>query len=258
MAAITTSAGRWLQRWDAQQQLHIPDREERFDAIISALAAFTGANPRVLDLGSGPGSLSSRVLERIPGAEVIAIDTDPVLLELGRSAFEGDNRLHFVDADLRDDWPAQLPRTPPFDAAVSTTALHWLSLADLVRFYPKLAGALRPGGVLLDGDRVDFDHDQQAIAERARDVDPAWHMPDHDAPASDMRPETWDEWWSAIGDSGEFDAALDERRRRRHDHPHADELRSYEFQRAALLSAGFSEVGTIWQHWVNRVLIAVR
>src|SRR4029077_15223279 len=74
---------RWLARWDAQQQRHIPDREERFTAMVDALAAFAGPRPRVLDLGCGPGSLSARVLDRIPGASVVAIDADPVLLAVG-------------------------------------------------------------------------------------------------------------------------------------------------------------------------------
>ncbi len=66
---VTTDFANWLARWDAQQQRHIPDREERFSAMVDAVAAFAGAEPRVLDLGCGPGSLSARLLDRIPGAE---------------------------------------------------------------------------------------------------------------------------------------------------------------------------------------------
>ena len=52
--------------------------------------------------------------------------------------------------------------------------------------------------------------------------------------------------------------AVVEREQRWHAHPHVDEAHSYEFHRSALFSAGFVEVGTIWQHFANRVLIAVR
>ena len=161
---MQTDAAGWLRRWEAQQQLHVPDREERFAAIIDALVAFAGVAPRVLDLGCGPGSLSARVLERLPRAEIAAIDSDPVLLAIGRDALRSLPRLHFVDADLRTDWMARLPIPPPFDAAVSTTALHWLDLPDLVRLFRSLATALRPGGVLLNGDRLEFAHDQAMIA----------------------------------------------------------------------------------------------
>ncbi|MBV8300802.1 MAG: class I SAM-dependent methyltransferase, partial [Candidatus Dormibacteraeota bacterium] len=150
MSVSTSSdAATWLRRWDDQQQLHIPDREERFAAIVDAVAAACGDAPRVLDLGAGPGSLSARILQRLPDAEIVAIDADPVLLQIGRSALDDLRGLHFVDADLRADWPASLPMPGPFDAAVSTTALHWLGLPDVVRLYRRLAALIRPGGVFL-------------------------------------------------------------------------------------------------------------
>ena len=250
MVAAKTSATEWLRRWDAQQQLHIPEREERFGAITAALAAYAGDRPRVLDLGCGPGSLSARVLQRLPGAEIVAIDTDPVLLAIGRGAL-AEERVRFVDADLRGDWVSQLPLPPPFDAAVSTTALHWLRLTDLLPFYRALAGALRPGAVLLDGDRFDFDHDQQAIARTARVAQPDW-------PQAPPGAEDWDAWWSAIAADPEFAREAEERRARHHEHPHDHEAHTYEFHRATLLAAGFAEVGTVWQRLVDRVLIAIR
>ena len=251
MAVVSAPATDWLRRWDAQQQRHIPDREERFDAITSALAAYAGESPRTLDLGCGPGSLSARVRHRLPASEIVAVDADPVLLAVGRGALGHDARIHFLDADLRGDWPALLPLQPPFDAAVSTTALHWLSLTDLVRLYHRLAGVLRPGGVLLDGDRFDFDHDQRTIGARAREAQPEQPSPPPSA-------EDWDAWWAAIEADPAFAAEVAERRARHHEHPHDNEGHSYEFHRAALLAAGFAEVGTVWQRLVNRVLIAVR
>src|SRR4029077_611027 len=97
-ADIATDYANWLARWDAQQQRHNPDREERFTAMVDAVAAFAGPDPRVLDLGCGPGSLSARVLDRVPGASVVAIDADPVLLAIGRGALGTRKRLEFVDA----------------------------------------------------------------------------------------------------------------------------------------------------------------
>ena len=250
MAVSSTRAAEWLRRWDAQQQLHIPDREERFRAITSALAVFAGEAPRVLDLGSGPGSLSARVVERLPGAEVVAIDTDPVLLAIGRGAAAADGRIRFVDADLRGDWAASVP-TPPYDGAVSTTALHWLRLEELLPFYAQLAQMLRPGAVFLDGDRFDFDPDQRAIDRAASAMQP-------ERPPAPEGAEDWDAWWAAVEADPEFAAEVAARRARRHEHPHDHQRHTYDFHRAALLAAGFAEVGTIWQRLKNRVLIAVR
>jgi SAM-dependent methyltransferase len=250
---MQTDAAAWLRRWEAQQQLEVPEREERFTAMVDALVAFAGGDgaPRVLDLGSGPGSLSVRVLDRLPGAEVVAIDTDPVLLAIGREALRTRTRLHFVDADLRSDWPARLPIPPPFDAAVSTTALHWLDLPALVRFFEVLAAVLRPGGLLLNGDRLDFDHDQTAIERLAGAVQTSWPAPPEGA-------ERWEAWWDAVAADPALAGAVAERRARHHDHPAHVPGHSYEMHRAALLAAGFSEVGTIWQRRASRVLVAIR
>jgi len=241
----------WLRRWEAQQQRHIPEREDRFSAIVDALAAFAGDAPRVLDLGSGPGSLSARVLERLPQAEIVAIDTDPVLLAIGADALRKRTRLHFVDADLRGDWLARLPLQPPFDAAVSTTALHWLALEELLPFYRTVAKVLRSGGVLLNGDRLEFDHDQPLIGRVAEAVQPNW------PPAPDGA-EDYDAWWKAVEAEPGFAEAVAERRARRHDRPHDHPGHTYEFHRAALFAAGFAEAGTVWQRLFNRVLVAVR
>lgn len=242
---------RWLHRWDAQQQRMLPSREERFAVMTATLEAFAGPAPQVLDLGSGPGSLSDRVLQRLPRATVVAIDADPVLAAIARGAHVDEARISFVEADLRGDWVDTLPRTPPFDAAVSTTALHWLGLPDLVRFFWALAGVLRPGAVLLNGDRIDFDHDQRVIAEAAARV----ALP-RSASADDA--EDWDEWWRAVAEEPRLAREVEERRRRGYDHPHRQDPQTYEFFRAALLAAGFTEVGTLWQRLNDRVLVAVR
>ncbi len=55
---------RWQALWDAQQQLHLPDREERFAAMLDVLEAIVGGTcaPRVVDLAGGTGSITRRVL----------------------------------------------------------------------------------------------------------------------------------------------------------------------------------------------------
>ena len=67
---------------------YLPDREERFTALIDAVQEGTSRpDPLVLDLGAGPGSLAVRLLDRLPAATVVAVDADPLLLALGRVAW---------------------------------------------------------------------------------------------------------------------------------------------------------------------------
>ncbi|MFZ0975255.1 MAG: methyltransferase domain-containing protein, partial [Solirubrobacteraceae bacterium] len=90
---VTTT---WLDRWDAQQETYLPEREERFEVIVDLLEATAGPRPRVLDLACGPASLALRVVARLPEASVVGVDTDPVLLALARAAAPAS--LELVDA----------------------------------------------------------------------------------------------------------------------------------------------------------------
>ncbi len=111
-----------------------------------------------LDLGSGPGSLSARLLRRFPRGRSVAVDYDPVSLRVGQGALgSSGGRLQWVDARLgHPGWTERLPRRR-YDAALSTTALHWLTAPALGRLYRDLHGLLRPGGVLLNGDHLPWE-----------------------------------------------------------------------------------------------------
>ena len=64
----------WIERWDRQQEESLPDREDRFTALIDAVEEGTGRpDPLVLDLGCGPGSLAVRLLDRLPRATVTRV-----------------------------------------------------------------------------------------------------------------------------------------------------------------------------------------
>jgi SAM-dependent methyltransferase len=251
----------WIDRWDRQQELYLPDREERFTALIDAVEAGPGRpDPLVLDLGCGPGSLSVRLLARIPAATVIAVDADPVTLSLGRAAYGGVPGLRFLDIDLRSSgWETGLGLEPGrrVDAVVSTTALHWLPAAELRALYRALASLLRPGGLFLDGDHLRRDETESpALARLDRAIEEAEdrrRFPDgHAAHAED-----WREWWQAVAVEPTLAEAAAARERGTVHH-HGPEGAQFAVHTAALRAAGFAEVGTLWQRGSNRLLAAVR
>jgi hypothetical protein len=176
---------------------------------------------------------------------------DPVLLAIGRNAF-GDcgGRLEWLDADLRSPW--SVGREGGVDAAVSTTALHWLQPSALAALYRQLATALRTGGVFANGDRMEFPHDLPRLAAAAQ------AMRDREQPPPDGGGESWEEWWSAVEADPGLAEAVAERSHRHHDHPHDDNAVDLEGHVESLRRAGFAEVGTIWQHQADRVLVAIR
>jgi SAM-dependent methyltransferase len=246
----------WVERWEVQQLGYLPDREERFTALIDATEECAGRpDPLVLDLGCGPGSLAVRLLDRMPQATVIAIDADPLLLALGRAASAGRPGLRFADADLRaPGWPAglALPRQP--DAAVSTTALHWLPPHALGALYAELARMLRPGGLLLNGDHLREDDDAPVLGRLGR----ALIEREERRRFPGGYGETWTDWWAAAAADPELAGLYAERQARQvESEHHGSPAGRLSVHAGALRSAGFAEVGTIWQRGENRLLCAV-
>jgi SAM-dependent methyltransferase len=253
----TETARGWIERWDAQQQGYLPGREERFTALIDAVEAGTGRDdPLVLDLGSGPGSLAVRLLERLPQATVVAVDSDPLLLALGRAAHAGRAGLRFVDADLRAaGWTDALGLDRPADAAVSTTALHWLQPGELAEMYAELARVMRPGGLLLDGDHLL--EDERTAPTLARLAEVVSERGDARR-ATAVQEEDWKGWWQAATTDPALAGPAAQRAARQisEDH-HGSESLLLSQHAAALRAAGFAEVGTLWQYGENRILCAV-
>jgi trans-aconitate methyltransferase len=245
----------WLARWDAQQTGYLPHREARFEAMLDVLAELLPERFVAVDLASGPGSLSHRLLRRFPQARCVAVDLDPVLVEIGRhNVAELGDRLRFVEADISRPDLAELLGEEQVDAVLSSTALHWLPSAALAGVYARMARLIRPGGVLLNADNIPFGRERgvfQRLAEarRARHAVAAF--------GEDMA-SGWREFWAAAAAEPALAAAAEERERRfaaiDRDHPES----VLEFHLAALRDAGFGEVDVVWQEFDDRIVAAVR
>lgn len=249
-------ANEWLQRWDAQQERYVPDRDERFTVIGDVVAAVVHERPRPLlvDLGAGPGSLSVSLLDRLPDAQVVSVDADPLLLGLARTAFADRPNLRLVEHDLREDgWASAAGLdSGTVDAFVSTTALHWLTAPQLTALYATCARLLRPGGVLIDGDHL-FDADTRPGLQRLTHVVRDARVERVGTGAN----EDWSAWWTAVAGAPELAALTGVRGARPVEHDVPD-LPSLDDHVRYLLDAGFAEAGTVWQHGDDRVLVGIR
>ncbi|MGI0129622.1 MAG: class I SAM-dependent methyltransferase [Thermoplasmata archaeon] len=246
--------GEWLRRWDEQQESFNPERDRRFSAMFDVLEAAVGKRFAALDLGSGPGSLSARLLRRFPKARCVAVDFDPVALRIGEGALGSvQGRLSWVDAKLgRPGWVERLPRRR-YDAALSTTALHWLTAKELRRFYRDLYGVLRKGGVFLNGDRLPWGAEHRRLSRLAESVRRVRFR----GASLDSEWAAWRQWWEAAERLPELKPLFRERAQRQSQHPRTGDT-SLEFHREALERAGFREAAVVWQDLENRVLLAVR
>lgn len=246
----------WQQSWDRQQEWYLPDREERFRVMIDLVEALVGPEPRVLDLACGTGSITDRLLTRLPGASVTAVDLDPVLLTMARGHFADDERVSFHTADLTgDDWPEQLPH-PRYDAVLTATALHWLTTEALRALYGRLADVVREGGVFMNADHMP--------EESAPRINAAAHA--HESRRRERERENgrldWAGWWSQVA----ADPLLAEATAERFalfGNPANGDHQGGEVQPAAwhietLRAAGFAEARQVWCSVPDALVAALR
>lgn len=243
----------WYDRWERQQEGYVAHREARFDAMLDMLASLP-EEFLAIDLACGPGSMSRRILARFPKARVIAVDFDPVMLAMARAAIpDSGGRLTVIDDDLSDcGWAARLG-VSQIDAAVSTTAIHWLQAPAVLELYRTLASLIRPGGIFMDGDHLHYLEWQPTLAAAAQRVRDAHSERDFAAGVEDS-----DQWWNALRDAPGTAELFAARERAFAGKERPSYEPAYAVHTAALLGAGFREVDTIWQHFENRVLVAVR
>ncbi|OON81208.1 class I SAM-dependent methyltransferase [Streptomyces tsukubensis] len=249
--AIGTDWREWQESWDRQQEWYLPDREERFRIMLDMVEALAGPKPRVLDLACGTGSITDRLLKRFPEAVSTGVDLDPALLTIARGTFEGDDRVTFVTADLKDpDWTVLLPYDS-YDMVLTATALHWLHTDALAVLYGQLAGVVREGGGFMNADRVvDAATPRINAAERAHR-----HLGMDRAKGEGVL--DWAEWWQLAA----ADPVLAEPTARRYAiyGEHADgDTPSVEWHASALRAAGFDEARAVWASPSDALVLALK
>jgi SAM-dependent methyltransferase len=105
---------------------------------------------RVLDLGAGDGRLLDLVLRARPRARGVAVDFSDLMLEKLRARFGHSDRVEVAAHDLG----RPLPALGPFDAVVSSFAIHHLEHARKRALYQEIWSALQPGGVFCNLEHV--------------------------------------------------------------------------------------------------------
>lgn len=229
-----------------------PFLEARVRRAVSTTASPTSGHAimvgnRATTSPTPAGRLAGRLAHRLPRAVLVGVDIDPLLLALGRARYG--HRVRFIDADVTvAGWTTALTPVRMIDAAVSTTALHWMPPEQPARLYVDLAGVLRPGGVLVNGDHLKLA--DQALAELAEAAEQG-----RAERAGVTGNEDWSTWWEAVATEpalAELQARRSERELR---HGYGNHL-SVDQHVAMLRKAGFTTIGPVWQSGTDHALIA--
>lgn len=132
----------YLRRADA-----IPHRVEGEAALLELLPATA---ERILDLGSGAGRLVTLAKTKVPSARFVALDFSQTMLSELARAFGEDPLVVILAHDLDDP----LPRGEPFDAVVSSFAIHHLVHERKRALYEEVFESIAPGGIFCNLEHV--------------------------------------------------------------------------------------------------------
>jgi SAM-dependent methyltransferase len=135
-------------QYDARIRSLIPLYDELIAEVARALDHAARPVRIVVDLGLGTGALARACLERTPNARVWGIDADPGMMAIARSRLgRWSRRVTMTTGSFLDE------ALPPCDAIVASYSLHHIRTPRAkVAFYRRCRRALRPGGVLINGD----------------------------------------------------------------------------------------------------------
>ncbi len=125
--------------WDPERYLTYAD--ERGRPFVELLARVGAIHPAtVVDLGCGPGNLTTLLAERWPEAEVLGLDSSPEMIDRARAL---GSTVDFEVADLVA-WAEDTSRE--VDVLVSNATLQWVP--GHLGLLPRLVERVAPGGWL--------------------------------------------------------------------------------------------------------------
>ena len=110
--------------WERTAQAR-PGRMQMFQAFVGQLQNIAKPNPKILELGSGPGFLAEFLLDALPDLQLTLLDFSSVMHELARARLGSRaHQVRFLHSSFKSpDWYQGLDK---FDAVVTNQAVHEL------------------------------------------------------------------------------------------------------------------------------------
>jgi len=135
-------------KYDARIRGLIPLYDELIAEAARALGHAARPVRTIVDLGIGTGALARACLERVPGARIRGIDADASMMAIARTRLGRlSRRVTMTTGSFLNE------ALPPCDAMVASYSLHHIRTSrEKLAFYRRCYAALRPGGVLINGD----------------------------------------------------------------------------------------------------------
>jgi trans-aconitate 2-methyltransferase len=131
--------------WSATQYLKFNNERTRavYDLVSQIQTHITSPNPRIYDLGCGPGNSTKVLLDAFPSARITGMDSSPDMLEKANTAFSDQEAVDFTAGDL-----ATFKVDGETKLLFSNAVFHWLRSSERIPTLVRLFESLPKGSVL--------------------------------------------------------------------------------------------------------------
>ena len=132
-----------VQNYENDIEKIVTDHEAFFNQAVSLVP---DGEIDILELGSGTGYLTEKILEKNPGVSITCIDMTPEMIDVAmkKKNLEG---VEFILGDFREKWPDK-----KFDLIISTLCFHHLPDEDREDIIRKVRDSLKDNGIFVNGD----------------------------------------------------------------------------------------------------------
>jgi len=125
--------------------------DEMVDTLVGLLSLTSPTD--ILDIGCGVGNIDEAVFQTVPGCNITCVELSPEMVDVARKRLGqyGEDKLKIVCSDILEYEPDK-----KYDAIFSNLAIHNLPLEDKKIVLRKVRDWLKPEGVFIWGDFMDW------------------------------------------------------------------------------------------------------
>jgi len=204
----------------------LPNYADIFSTALALLPFDPQATLEVLDLGAGPGLLSSHVLGKYPHANFVLVDLAEKMLGVARARFGNDSdQFQYVLGDYR-----KLEGQQEYDLVISSLSIHHLEDEEKQALFGRIHTILRKGGIFINVDQIRGD-------------------------TSYLRDLYWNHWLEQVHEAGFSEERIQESIERRTTY---DQEARLEDQLEWLKSSGFQNVDCVYKNFFVGVFMGMK
>ena len=125
----------------------LPAYEELQDRVASLTEGLSVT--RILELGTGTGETSRRVLARHPDARLVGVDESEGMMAVARDVLPASSVEELIIQGIEDPLP-----DGPFDLIISALTIHHLDGRAKADLFERVARVMQPGALFVMGDVI--------------------------------------------------------------------------------------------------------